>query len=297
VRVPTGELIDPTVSFAYASCAILSPTRRGAAGVMKRNKKPIDADFCDVRVRLGKHDHERKLALRAILDPKKAASANTSTVWGQRTILDLVGTYLEALHDGIPRLASGTEPSSATVVASSTRSEPPHQVVELELLLPPVTRAQLDPLVMLLRTGSMTNGTLRAEIEESGVAELDETDHTWEAPRPSAPPFKFTDRSSGAMKKTASLHLMFKSDLDDTSTRDLDRWLQAWVKLVAAGAFFVEGEGTPSYVDLDEIVDPYPEEYVAHFELLAVNEFATGLLLERLGDLHARHPIKQARLI
>lgn len=252
--------------------------------------------YCDVSLRLGRHSGLRRLSVRAELDASRVPAALKRTVWGAHALDEIVESYVGAVRDGVPKLQLAADSSAAHVVFASSVGQPATQVT-MELALPSITRAELQPLVTMLRTGSIANGAVRVDIEEIGVTDTEDSDATWAPPqRLIEPDFEFQDNATGQLKKSAALHVVFERDLEDHARAELERRVGAWLRLVAAGAFLVPGEHTPSFALLEEMVDPYPDEWMAKLGMLAIGEDATALLLERLVDLHAKQPIARVEL-
>lgn len=281
-----------------SSARLFRGTMTAQRGSMMTPKKrlPDELEPCEVKVRLGNHRSRRTLLLRADVDAERAKQAKPM-IWGAHPVDELVKGYLDALRAGIPKLPPPDDPTGAQIVSISKSKQSSGTRVDMELALPAMTRAHLQPLVALLHTSSVANGVTGVEIEEVGAKEVETSNQTWK-PRKARPkiPFTFDENVCGELKKYATLHLIFDAELSANVLADLERWMRAWSWLVGSGAFLVPTghRGSWSHASLEEIVDPYPTEWVASFTMLMVSEEAVMMLVERLADLHTSHPIAKA---
>jgi hypothetical protein len=247
-----------------------------------------------VPIRLAQHAGPRRVAVRVSVGKDLPPGAEQGTVWGDAPPPERVALYMTALRAGVPKLASGADPSGAQIITTNKQERGGVTVYTIELSLPPIGAYELAPLAQLMATSSLA-GTRDAVIEEVGVPDVRDCTNG-EKTRRFTPPFKFKRATARDRIGVATLALEFKSDLSDGDGKDLERWVTAWFNLVEAGAFFIPGAGTPSYGALTEIVDPYPDIWTFHCEHLVADDAACVPLLERLADVHQAHPIKKAKL-
>lgn len=280
----TRSLAKP--SKLRSDVAACSASLEGEAAAM------VERDLPDVTVRVGRHAHERRLRIRAEERPA-GPEGHDASVWGVRSTAELVEIYASAVRDGVPKLSRAEDAGRARVVA---RVPDGTRWISVELFVPPTTHEELRPLVTILQTALMTGGALDVELEELDAQPLGGLVDAGVPRSLGDLPFELDDRATGAMVKHPVLRIVFERELTDQGRDDLERWFGAWLRLVGAGAFMVEEEQTPSFGLLEEVVDAYPDEWVAKLSMLAIDADATALLMERLIDLHATDPITLVEL-
>jgi hypothetical protein len=201
--------------------------------------------------------------------------------------------FVAAVADGLPRSLDRQDRALASIVGESTKEAPDRRTSTFELRLPALSRAAMRPLGNILQCASERSAITEANIDEMGAAQVDRSSLE-DLPRfaKAELPFSFTRSRGRDRYDMASLVVRFAKEPSTTSAERLERWGRAWASLLAAGAFQHSNPDRGHCGGyLVDVVDAYADEWVFHFEQLAITDESCFPFLERLSEIASTDPI------
>jgi len=263
-----------------------------------------EASGCRVELRLGRHSSARHLSVLASVDERRIASPGRNPFAPKGSPLidppkapppnQLAEAFVASLRGGIPKLGHSelaiVKRSGKSAKGATTRHD-------VDLQLPPCRPDVLQYLANMMMCSAGRNGTTDIAITETGSQDLEQFDQDSIRTTTSMPKIAFGFvRSSRDVVKMGSLNIRFRAEITPSCSDDLERAVRAWFGIVGNGGFVVSCAGGFSAGTLGDIVDAYPDEWIAHFEGLFVDDAACAPLLQRLADIHAASPIVEVSL-
>ncbi len=214
------------------------------------------------------------------------------------TVRQCLDVYVSAISQGIPRSLGHADRTLAAIEHESARNQSGMLVSTLVVGLPDLSRAALRPLGSILQSVSERSAMTGIAIEELGIAQL-ETFLLSDMPdfAKGEWPFSFKRARGRDRYDMASVVVRFARDPSPATAERLERWGRAWASLLEWGAFeHSDPDRAHCSGYLRDVVDAYADEWVFHFEQLALTDEACFPLLERLAELAATDPIQSVEI-